>query len=194
MKELPNYASNVINETERELFDLEVHNFQSDDFLPQMDAKESIDMWWRGGDASLKYPLLSRLALALLTCFHGPKVESSFSLMNNIIKPGTNRLNISTFDAIQSVKYELMSQNKTSVSMFQKKDFLKEKIDPKLCYNIKTARKFYKEELLRNKTLREERRKKLDALKDKSLTKKAAKKLSADAAKKTKDWTIKRTF
>lgn len=123
MKELPNYAPNVINETEKELFDLEVHCFQTDDSLRHVDDEESIDMWWRDVEVSKKYPLLSRIAFAALTCFHGLKVESSFSLMNSIITPGTSRLNVSTFDAIQTVKYELMSQKKTAVSMFKKKNF-----------------------------------------------------------------------
>lgn len=104
MKELPHYVPNVIKATEINSYDLEVHHFQNDSFR-QIGDKEPIDMWWKEIEMSKKYPLLSRLAFSLLTCFHGPKVESSFSLMNNIITSGSNRLKVSTFNAIQSVKY-----------------------------------------------------------------------------------------
>lgn len=43
MKELPNYAPNVIKASERNSYDLEVHHFQND-FRPIGD-NESIDMW-----------------------------------------------------------------------------------------------------------------------------------------------------
>ena len=32
-----------------------------------------------------KYPLLSKMSLALLTIFHGPRVESSFSVMGDVM-------------------------------------------------------------------------------------------------------------
>lgn len=52
--------------------------------------------------------------------------------MNNIITSGRNRLKVSTFNAVQSVKYELLSQKKSSVSMFAKQDFLREKVNERL--------------------------------------------------------------
>ncbi|GBN89833.1 60S ribosomal protein L32 [Araneus ventricosus] len=133
MKELPLYASNVVQDSEKEAYDLEIHNFQNDHFSDIVE--ESVDLWWRDVENTSKYPLLSRMAFALLTCFHEPKVESSFSILNNVITPGSNRLNVSTFNAMQCIKYELRSQKKkkkSAVCMFSKHDFLKEKVDPKL--------------------------------------------------------------
>ncbi|GBM59207.1 hypothetical protein AVEN_198752-1, partial [Araneus ventricosus] len=52
-------------------------------------VEESVDLWWRDVENTSKYPLLSRMTFALLTCFHEPKVESSFSIMNNVITPGS---------------------------------------------------------------------------------------------------------
>ena len=103
MKTLPQYTCNIIKSHEIEEYELEVHRFQNDTFR-QIGDDESINMWWKDVENTSKYPLLSRLAFGLLTCFHGPKVESSYSLMNNISTLGTNRLNVSTFDAIQCVK------------------------------------------------------------------------------------------
>ncbi|GBO00885.1 hypothetical protein AVEN_93024-1 [Araneus ventricosus] len=101
MKEPPLYASNVVQDSEKEACDLEIHNFQNDIFCDIVE--ESVDLWWRDVENTSKYPLLSRVAFALLTCFHEPKVESSFSIMNNVIPPGSNRLNVLTFNAMQCI-------------------------------------------------------------------------------------------
>ncbi|GBN00891.1 Transcription factor BTF3 4 [Araneus ventricosus] len=132
MKELPLYASNVVQDSEKEAYDLKIHNFQNDHFSDIVE--ESVDLWWRDVENTSKYPLLSRMTFALLTCFHEPKLEGSFSIMN-VITPGSNRLNVSTFNAMQCIKYELCSHThtqKSGVCMFSKHDFLKEKVDPKL--------------------------------------------------------------
>ncbi|GBM02139.1 hypothetical protein AVEN_190570-1 [Araneus ventricosus] len=115
MKELPLYASNVVQDSEK-AYDLEIHNFQNDHFSDIVE--ESVDLWWGDVENTLKYPLLSRMTFALLTCFHEPKVESSFSIMNNVITPGSNRLNVSTFNAMQCIKYELRSQKKKIGSLY----------------------------------------------------------------------------
>lgn len=84
------------------------------------------------------------MALSLLTCFHGPKVESSFSLMNNILTPENSRINVSTFNAIQTVKYELSAKKKSSVAFLRKNDFLKDLVERNLSkehYASNTQRK-----------------------------------------------------
>lgn len=66
--------------------------------------------------------------------------------------------------------------------MFAKQDFLGEKIDPKLIRNMRNAQKLYFVELNKNNCLKEDKRKVLNAIKEKALTKKAAKKLFENAA------------
>lgn len=122
MKQLPEYVKNVIFSEEKEQYNLEIHRYQVDHSLPPP-KKDDVSSWWIEIDNSQKYPLLSRMALALLTCFHGPKVESSFSAMNNIITPGSSRMNVSTFDAIQSVKYELSAKNRPPLLFIAKRTF-----------------------------------------------------------------------
>ncbi|GBO44948.1 hypothetical protein AVEN_100299-1 [Araneus ventricosus] len=126
------------------------------------------------------------MAFALLTCFHEPKVESSFSILNNVITPGSNKLNVSTFNAMQCIKYELCSQTKKNpaVCVFSKHDFLKEKVDPKLVRNVRNSRNVYFDKLKQNKSLREKRIQELNTSKEKALTKEDAKKMSADATKR----------
>ncbi|GBM21082.1 hypothetical protein AVEN_200769-1 [Araneus ventricosus] len=72
------------------------------------------------------------MACAILACFHGHKVESSFSIMNSVVTSKRNRLSVESFDAIQTVKYELMSEKKSAVELYRK-DYLKDKVDRNLC-------------------------------------------------------------
>ena len=46
------------------------------------------DIWWF--KLKDKYPLLSKMSLALLTIFHGPRLESSFSVMGDVMDKKTN--------------------------------------------------------------------------------------------------------
>ena len=47
------------------------------------------------------------MSSALLTIFHGPRVESSFSVMGEVMDKKSGRMNMSTYTAIQTVKYSL---------------------------------------------------------------------------------------
>ena len=42
------------------------------------------------------------MATAVLSIFHGPRVEGSFSGMTNIIDPKSDRLDIESYDAMQT--------------------------------------------------------------------------------------------
>ncbi|GBL79039.1 hypothetical protein AVEN_76572-1 [Araneus ventricosus] len=141
MKDLPNLATNVISVEEREAYDLKVYHYHVAK-LRQPEQKEPVDNWWVETKNSTRFPLLSRMACALLTCFHGPKVESSFSIMNAVITPGSNRLNVQSFDAIQTVKYELAAE------FFLKGDFLHDPFDKNLCKNVRYACSSYRTEMV----------------------------------------------
>lgn len=91
MKELLDQIKNVIGSDEREQYDLEVRRYHIDSLRRPNDG-EAVDAWWLEIQKYKKYPLLSKMALALLTCFHGPKVESSFSIMNNILTPESSNM------------------------------------------------------------------------------------------------------
>ena len=49
------------------------------------------------------YPALKKTISAALSIFTGPRIEQSFSMMNNIITKKTNRLDVTTFGSIQTV-------------------------------------------------------------------------------------------
>ncbi|GBN98689.1 hypothetical protein AVEN_274899-1 [Araneus ventricosus] len=54
MKELPLYASNAVQDSEKEACDLEIHNFQNDNFCGIVE--ESVDLWWRISQNILYFP------------------------------------------------------------------------------------------------------------------------------------------
>ena len=58
-----------------------------------------------------KYPNLCKMVHALLSCFLCPVVESSFSIMGNVMDETMNRLNIESLSAIQTIKYWLSAKN-----------------------------------------------------------------------------------
>ncbi|GBN86834.1 hypothetical protein AVEN_146627-1 [Araneus ventricosus] len=58
MKELPLYVSNVVQDSEKEAYDSEIHNFQNDHFNDIVE--ESVDLWWRDVENTSKYLLFSR--------------------------------------------------------------------------------------------------------------------------------------
>ncbi|GBM80335.1 hypothetical protein AVEN_132898-1 [Araneus ventricosus] len=59
-----------------------------------------------------------KMVQAILSCFHGPQVESSFSMMGDVLDKESGNLKIETFSAIQTVKYRLSSQNKSAIDFF----------------------------------------------------------------------------
>ena len=60
------------------------------------------------------------MSSALLTIFHGPRVESSFSVMGEVMDKKSGRMNMSTYTAIQTVKY---SSNAKTSHTFRPKSF-----------------------------------------------------------------------
>ncbi len=182
MKGLPDLVTNVINSEERDAYDKEVHKYHVAN-LKKPQQKEPVDKWWTEVRNSGQFPLVSKMACAVLTSFHGPKVESSFSMMNSVVTSGKNRLTVESFDAIQTVKYELMSQEKSAVEMYKKKNYLQENVDKNLCKNMHSASKAYKEVCSQ---------KKCDKQLIVSVSKEAAKKITAKAAKLQRNVHIKK--
>ena len=60
------------------------------------------------------------MSSALLTIFHGPRVGSSFSVMGEVMDKKSGRMNMSTYTAIQTVKYSL---NAKTSHTFRPKSF-----------------------------------------------------------------------
>jgi len=123
-------------EKEIDAFDQEARKFQWDSSLPE--AVDPIDKWWGQVD-SIKYPVLTKVAKICLSTFHGPLVESSFSIMATVIDKGTTRIGMETFSAIQTIKYALKVKESNSIDYFFKKDPVKEPVNGDLSRNMQNA-------------------------------------------------------
>lgn len=118
----------------------ELVQFTVDRTLPRYKEGDGMVDWWgHVFDQAGKYPALGALAKCCLSIFHGPRVESSFSLMNEIIDERSGNMNIETLDAIQTVKYALQSRGQTAVQMFERSDDKFGEVDRVLCRNISNA-------------------------------------------------------
>ena len=60
------------------------------------------------------HPILISVVKASLSIFTGPMVESSFSMMNDIIDSRSGRTEIDTYSAIMTVKCQMKSAGVTA--------------------------------------------------------------------------------
>lgn len=75
---LPKYVPTVLKQEEKDLYDREARKYISDTSLPPPREDKRADRWW--GSLQDRFPLLSRVALAYLGCFHGPQVRRTFKI------------------------------------------------------------------------------------------------------------------
>lgn len=68
-----------------------------------------------------------------LSIFHGPRVESSFSLMNDVTDSQSRNMNVLTFNAVQTVKYNHQAREKTGMELFRREDVRYGEVDRVLC-------------------------------------------------------------
>ena len=83
------------------------------------------------------------MVFALVSCFHGPAVESSFSIMKDVLNKKKTALKVGSSCAIQTVKYELMSSKKTALQYFHRADPSFTPVNSTLCRNTWTAYRTY---------------------------------------------------
>lgn len=184
LQQLPTFIPNVFTEAEVDLYEREIRKFQTDT-LPEITGR--IDNWWGMEAITKSYPSMSRMVQSVLSCFHGPQVESSFNTMNDIIDAKSGRINIETYNSIQTIKYELTASGQTAVQYFKKDDFLHQKINPSLCRDMTTAHRQYKTILLKKKAASEDQKQLLQVEQaQKIVTKRKAKEISVKAAKKAR--------
>lgn len=163
LKDLRSNTRHFLTPEELEQVSLEAHTYQVDALLPDPATME-IDQWWVTVRKTGRFPALCKMVLTLLTCFHGPMVEASFNLMGDIINPRSSRMNVETFNAIQSVKYGLKSRSTTALQLFKKKDILHTKVDKKLCINMRSAAKHQKDQWAQASAAKQKRLEKVRTL------------------------------
>ncbi|KAL2089343.1 hypothetical protein ACEWY4_014031 [Coilia grayii] len=126
----------------------ELVHFNVDLTLPRYKEGDRVVEWWgHVFDQPGKYPTLSALVKCCLSIFHGPRVESSFSLMNEVLDQRSGNMNVETFNAIQTVKYTLLSRGQTAIQMFRREDVKFGEVDRMMSKNISTAAATYRQRL-----------------------------------------------
>ena len=147
---LPSHKKKVLVDEEAEMYENDCRRLFVDFNLPdvlQDNKPVRADNWrWQLNE---KYPVLSKLSLAVLTVFHGPRVESSFSVMGDVMDKESGRMNVSTYSAIQTVKYSLaakaskISKKQKSVHIFHREDKLKRPVLKNVVTKIRNSKKTY---------------------------------------------------
>ena len=104
---LSTYISNLFDDSELNEFDQEVRKICIDKKIPSaFDSKghevKYLDWWIK---VSTRYSTLFKIVIAILSTFHGPRIEGNLSEMKDVIDSKSGRIDIATFDAIQAVKY-----------------------------------------------------------------------------------------
>ena len=96
----------VASSQQRSLFDREVREYHVlDEVPPYTEGETRIDEWWASLRVQFGFKLLPKVALGLLTCFHGPLVEGSFSSLSHLVGPQSGRLSVQTMNALQTTRY-----------------------------------------------------------------------------------------
>lgn len=72
-----------------------------------MTEEARVDLWWNIVRKTQRYPALCKLALSVLCPFHGPQVDSAFSVMSNILQAKAANLSVETYESYQVVTYNL---------------------------------------------------------------------------------------
>ena len=154
LRKLPTLAKNILEDSELEQYGNEVTKYTSDTTLPSyeepsesMKDKSSItrlDKWWAEVKATGRYEKLSKMVLALMSCFSGPLVEGSFNLMKHILDSNRYSMSMITYNSYLTVQYYFQSRNTDSVSMFKRENIKYGAIDKEICVNIKKSASEYK--------------------------------------------------
>ena len=132
-------------------FNEEIMKLQSDmDINTGEDA--DLDAWWSSVFKLHKYPSVEKVVTACLSIFSGPRVEQSFSIMNNIITTKTSSLNINTYEAILCVKYMLLAQNTTVIKLYSRADAVFSPVDASLAWHLQTSFSRYRKYMEKKKS------------------------------------------
>ena len=116
--------------------------------MPLPEETERLDIWWNKVFKTKRYPVLSSLVRPCLSIFTGPMVECSFSVMNDIIDSRSGRMEIDTYSAIVTTKYNIKSTGKSAAIKCNRKDILGDPVDSTLSYYMRTSSSCYQKCLI----------------------------------------------
>ena len=125
----------------------EVRKLLSSSNLPESGDLECL-VWWKLIKHS--YPCLFKVVTAAVSVFHGPRAESSFNVMGDVMDKKSCQINMETYSIFQDVKYGLKARkpksSKSSRSVdeyFSREDKYFSPVDKSLTRNMSNASKLY---------------------------------------------------
>ena len=140
---LTEYFSHLLSVEEEGSVLKEITYYSIDSHLPE--ESDDIVHWWTKVVQSNKYPALCKIVVGALSIFHGPRVESSFNVMGDVIGVKAGRMNIETYRAIQTVKYALKARKTSALKIFRRKDPKFSPVDRHICIKLRSAASRYKQ-------------------------------------------------
>lgn len=171
---------------EMNAFSTEVQKYASDMRLPDFHDRCRVDVWWTAVKNAGRFPVLSKVALALLSCFHGPQIESSFNVMGDILHVKTANTSVETYESYQMVKYHLRNAGKSAIQFFHRPDRKTSPVDIALCGNIKTSSFRYRKQLKDRRSERERQAAEVKRKVQKVTAKKTWKEMMEEKLKKSR--------
>lgn len=141
-------------------FQREISKYAVDQSLSEYD--NNIVKWWTTVHTTGNYPGLCAVVFAALSCFHGPMVEGSFNVMGHVIDNQSTSMDISTYSAYQTIKYNLRSRNTTSVALYKRIHALHAPINKAMCRSIRNAASIHKQKTSNNLLLKRKRQVEFD--------------------------------
>ena len=153
----------VFTEEEIKLYEIQVRKTMIDNTLPAAtdDNGDDADIVKWYSHLSKKYPAVHKMAMSVLSIFHGPKVESRFSATGGVIDKKTNRMCDRTYSVIQTVKYPMRDQcpnssSSQSIQLFKRQDKHYTPVSSILVNNMRNARSLQKQtQCLKRKQLQD---------------------------------------
>lgn len=128
----------------------------------------------------------ARELLKVKVIFHGPAVESSFSVMGGVIDCNSTRMAVETYSSIQTVKYALRTSKRSAVQNFTRKDPLHTPPNHQMCRLMRDAASKNKKRQQKEREEIEQKRAALSLKHQELLSKVKAEALQADAEKKAR--------
>ena len=119
LENLVGYFQHLLNPKERDEVSSELNRYPIEK-LVSVAGETNIIKWWASLEKSKRYPVLTKVALATLSIFHGPVVESSFNVMGVIMDTKSASIQVDTYSAYQTVKHALKACKTAALKLFEK--------------------------------------------------------------------------
>lgn len=136
---LSSLFNHLLTSDEKSAVQEEILEYVVNDIFPEL-GNNRVDLWWAAVNC---VPILRKVMKAALSIFHGPQVESSFSIMKNVMDKKAGSMAVGTYSSVQTIKYHLKACKSSSVEFFKRPSVNHTPVSGELVNNMKSARRKY---------------------------------------------------